>query len=100
MIDIDPKYLDEVRRILSEHFPDAEVRVFGSRVTGNARRFSDIDIALVEPERIDPRRIEELKDALSESDIPYRVDVLDWNAVSESFRRVIGEDYEVLSYQV
>ncbi len=29
MIDVEEKYLAEIRRILGEHVPDCEVRVFG-----------------------------------------------------------------------
>ena len=44
MIDIEEKYLSEIRRILTELVPDCEVRLFGSRIEGKAEKFSDLDI--------------------------------------------------------
>ena len=96
MFDLTDEHLSEVRRILSEHMPDCEARVFGSRVRGRARKYSDLDIALVGDAKIDERRIESLKDAFADSDLPFRVDVLDWHAISDSFRKVIEKGYEVV----
>jgi len=96
MIDLSPEHASEVRRILLELVPECEVRVFGSRVTGRSQPFSDLDLALVGSINIEPARLEALKDAFSESDLPFMVDVLDWGAISESFRKVILGRYEVL----
>ena len=96
MIDLDEKYLDEVKRILREQVPDCEVRVFGSRITGKAQKFSDLDLALVGSEKLDWRKLEALKDAFSESDLPIMIDVLDWFAISASFRDLIAQNYETI----
>ena len=96
MIDLSPEHIAVVRRILAEHVPECEVRVFGSRVSGRAQPFSDLDLALVGSINIAPARLEALKDAFSESDLPFMVDVLDWNAIPESFRKVIAGHCEVL----
>lgn len=87
MIDLEEKYLQEVLRILETHVPDCEVRAFGSRVTGTAEKFSDLDLALISSENLDWRKIERLKGAFSASDLPISVDVVDWNATSEEFRK-------------
>jgi predicted nucleotidyltransferase len=65
MIDLEEKYLLEIKRILAEHVPDCEVRAFGSRVNDKAKKFSDLDLALVGSEKIDWRKIESLKYAFS-----------------------------------
>jgi predicted nucleotidyltransferase len=96
MIDLEPKYLQEVLRILDQHVPGVEVRAFGSRVTGRARKYSDLDLALVANDKLDWRRVESLKDAFSQSDLPFIVDVLDFKAISESFRNVVDTRYEIL----
>lgn len=92
MIDLEERHLQEILRILEAHVPDCEVRAFGSRVTGRAEKFSDMDLLLVGQEKLDWRRIERLKDALSASNLPIRVDVLDWNATPEEFRNRIGDE--------
>jgi len=96
MIDIKPAHLQTVKRILGEHVPDCEVRVFGSRVKNEAKVYSDLDLAVVCQNDLGADRLRHLKEAFEESDLPFRVDVLDWNRISESFRKVIEQDYEVI----
>ena len=96
MIDLDSEYLEQVRAILGAHLPECEVRVFGSRVTGHARKYSDLDLALIGAQEIDWRKMEALKDAFSASDLPVVVDLVDWHAIDESFRQLIEAEYEVL----
>lgn len=96
MIDLAPEYLDEVRRILASLVPDCEVRAFGSRVTGKARRFSDLDLVVQGEDRLADGRLDALRDAFSASTLPVRVDVVDWHAISESFRAIIVGGSEVL----
>ena len=79
MVDLNEKYLDEIRWILAGKVPDCEVRAFGSRIEGKAKRFSDLDLVLVGSEKLNRRRIESLKDAFSSSNIPIIVDVIDWH---------------------
>jgi len=96
MIDIEEKYLAEIRRILAKYVPDCEVRAFGSRLEGKARDFSDLDLVLVGSEKLSWRRIESLKDAFASSNLPMTVDVIDWHAISDEFRAVIENNYEII----
>jgi predicted nucleotidyltransferase len=52
-----------------------QVRVFGSRATGQARRASDIDLAVSAP-RATPREWAEIRDALENAPIIYELDVV------------------------
>ena len=96
MIDVEEEYLAEIRRILGEHVPDCEVRVFGSRIEGKARDFSDLDLVLVGSGKLNWRRIELLKDAFASSNLPMTIDVIDWHAISGEFRAVIENKYEII----
>lgn len=96
MIDLKPNHLETVKRILAEHVPECEVRAFGSRATRTAKDYSDLDLAVVGVHVLDSDSLRRLKEAFEESDLPFRVDVLDWNAISESFREVIERKFEVL----
>ncbi len=96
MIDIEEKYLVEIQRILNELAPDCEVWAYGSRIEGNAEKYSDLDIVLIGSEKFNWRKIELLKDAFSASDLPMIVDVIDWNAASNDFKAVIEKKYEVI----
>ena len=96
MIDVDSKHLDTVTRILAAHAPECEVRAFGSRVTWTAKDYSDLDLAIVGERALGPDVLRRLKEAFEESDLPFRVDVLDWHALSPSFQRVIERKYAVV----
>ena len=95
-IDIGPTDLETVRRLLHEHAPGLEVRVFGSRLSWTARGTSDLDLALMTNEPLDIGRMTALKAAFTESNLPFRVDIVDWASTSESFRKVIEEESVVL----
>ncbi len=66
--------------------------MFGSRATGRARRYSDLDLVIDAGRRLTLDETARLAEAFSESDLPYRVDVVDWQAADESFRRLIAND--------
>ena len=76
--------------------PGCEVRAFGSRATRTAKDYSALDLAVVGNGPIDSRALGRLKAALDESDLPMRVDVLDWHFTSESFREAIEPDHVIV----
>jgi uncharacterized protein len=96
MIDIAPEQLVIVLCLLEAHVPECEVRAFGSRVTGRSKPHSDLDIVLLGASRLPLGRLAALREAFEESELPIRVDLLDWNAISESFREIITNTYEIL----
>jgi predicted nucleotidyltransferase len=95
-IDADPSDIEALRRILHEQIPEYEVWVFGSRVLGNARPFSDLDLLLVAREPLPAPRLVVLKEALSHSRLPFKVDLVEWSRISDEFRAIIRQTYEVL----
>ena len=100
MIDLNPHHLKTVKRILAEHLPDCEVRAFGSRATWTAWEYSDLDLAVVSPEPLDRRTSANLREAFEESDLPIRVDVVDWATLTDGFRQVIEGDCVVVQEAV
>ena len=96
MIDLNPRHLETIQHILSKYIPGCEVRAFGSRVKWTAKDYSDLDLAVVGSKRFTLREMHRLTEAFEESDIPIRVDIVDWYAISEGFKRVIGDRYEVI----
>nr|WP_269110943.1 nucleotidyltransferase domain-containing protein [Acetobacter senegalensis] len=83
-------------RILNEIVPDREVRAFGSRVTGKAKPFSDLDLAIMGDEPLPLETRAWLEEAFSESDLRWKVDVLDWLQVDDDFRSIIGNRWMIL----
>ena len=96
MIDLAPDQLAIVCRLLAELVPECEASAFGSRVTGKAKPYSDLDIVLLGPARLPFGRLAALREAFAESKLPIRVDVLDWHALSEPFRNTIAAQCEAL----
>jgi predicted nucleotidyltransferase len=85
-VDLSPAQLDEVLQILARLMPAVEVRVFGSRAKGQAKPFSDLDLALMTRQPLTLAQLAELNEAFDESGLPFRVDVLDWAATTPAFQ--------------
>jgi len=96
LIDIEPKHLELLKSILSDQIPTYTVWAFGSRVSGKAKRYSDLDIAIISSSPLPPGSIGKLRDSLSESDLPFKVDIVDWATTSSSFRKIIESPHEVI----
>jgi predicted nucleotidyltransferase len=96
MIKLKEEQLDIVVGIIKKYAPGIEARVFGSRHRGGEKKHSDLDIVIVGKEKIDERVLDDIRDDFAESDLPFRVDVLDWNAVSAEFQKVIEKGYETI----
>ena len=94
MIDLNPHHLRTVEHILAEHVPDREVRAFGSRVDWTANEYSDLDLAVCGSSPLSLETLYDLKEAFEESNLPIRVDVLDWHRTSDSFKKIIEKKYE------
>ena len=74
--------------ILHKHLPaDVKVWVFGSRADWTTKDSSDLDLALEGD--IDHDTILALEMAFEESSLPYTVDVVDLNHVTDSFRSIV-----------
>lgn len=97
-LDLPHKYLQRVQELLREFVPDAEVWAYGSRVVGGSHEASDLDVVLRDPADLsaENRRLAELKEAFIESDLPIRVDVMDWARIPESFHREIERAHVIL----
>ncbi|MBF0860214.1 nucleotidyltransferase domain-containing protein [Gluconobacter sp. LMG 31484] len=95
-IDITPKERAIVLRILNDIVPDRDVRAFGSRVTGKAKPFSDLDLAIMGDEPLSLETRAQLEEAFSASDLPWKVDVLDWAQADANFKRIISNSWIVL----
>ncbi len=87
---------NEVRRILSHYLPGYTVWAFGSRVTGTAKPYSDLDLVVQTDEPLTLESMATIKDAFDESDLTIRVDVVDWAATSDHFREIIQQQYVVI----
>lgn len=85
-----------VREVLQKYVPTYEVWAFGSRVNGNVKPYSDLDLTVITAEPLDLQTYADLVDAFSESNLPWKVDVVDWATTSDNFRQIILQKYLVI----
>jgi predicted nucleotidyltransferase len=98
-IDLSQTELVIVRAILRTHLPPAtQAWVFGSRATATAQRYSDLDLALEAEKPLSPDVLGDVAEALSESDLPCKVDVIDLRSVDPAFRAIIEPDMIALPF--
>ena len=88
-LDMQPQHLALLRELLHQHLPQAEVWAYGSRVNGDGHEAS------ADPKQETPA-LWEMKEALVESNLPIRVDVVDWAHIPASFHREIERAYVVV----
>lgn len=95
MVDLTQSQIDILKEILQRLCPEIEVYAFGSRTKGSARPYSDLDLLLVGKQPLGWKKIEAIKQVLSESDLPFLVDVVDWQTVDETFKKQIGNRVKI-----
>jgi predicted nucleotidyltransferase len=82
--------------IIDAHIPNAEVWAFGSRVKGTNHRGSDLDVVFISPPILSLAQMAHLREALSESDLPWAVDIVEWGRCSATFRAIIQAQYQII----
>lgn len=78
-----------IKSSLLQHLPHAKFYLFGSRATGKAKKYSDIDILIVAKEKIPLATLSILNELFSESDLLYKIDIVDWHRITSEFREKI-----------
>jgi type I restriction enzyme S subunit len=91
-LDMQPKHWAIVRNILQQHAAGDEVWAFGSRAKGTAKPYSDLDLAIITTEPLSVAQGAALADAFEDSELPWRVDLVDWASTDEVFRKIIERD--------
>jgi len=91
-IDVQPDHWRIVDSVLQKHVPQYDVWAFGSRARGAAKPYSDLDLAIITDRPLPLAVASALADDFSESDLPWKVDVVDWATTTDGFRRIIETD--------
>ena len=95
--DIRPGHLKIVQDILNKTLSsDVKVWVYGNRAKWATLDSSDLDLALEGTGKIDNNTISQLEHDFEESDIPYKVDIVDIAVVQPFFKDVINKDKVLL----
>ena len=96
LLDIRPDHLQIVQAILQKHVPQYAVWAFGSRAKWTAKDYSDLDLCVVANKPLSFSLLGAIAEDFSDSDLPWKVDVVDWATTSEGFRKIIGRDKVVV----
>ena len=96
LLDISEAQWRIVRDILQRIVPARQVWAFGSRARHKAKPFSDLDLVIMGEQPLPIEESAALADEFSQSDLPWKVDVVDWATTSAPFRRVIEQDKVVV----
>ena len=88
MLHIEKRHLDIVEQILAKY--PYVFYAFGSRVKGNPKKFSDLDICYLE--EIPLNILSNIKEDFEESTLPFTVDFLNWNTCDDEFKKSIQND--------
>lgn len=88
MISLEKKHYDVLKSILKQ--AGVKFYIFGSRTKNKHKKFSDIDLCYKEP--LSRKLLVKIKTELSESNIPYKIDIIDWNKCDPGFQDLIKDD--------
>ena len=88
MIHMEDQHWKIVQEILNKY--PYTFYAYGSRVKGTQKRFSDLDLCFIEPIPWNIRA--HIDEDFEESDLPFKVDVIDWNLMASDFQELIKKD--------
>ncbi len=97
MIDLKSDFLEIVLSIIQKYIPDKEVWAFGSRVNGKAKKFSDLDLVIVDDIPLNREVLINLEEAFQESDLRIKVDIIEFCKVSLEFQEIIKANYLIIN---
>lgn len=75
--------------ILNKYRNDFDFYAFGSRVSGKCQKYSDLDLCLIKKKDTPIYRI---VDDFEESNLSFKVDVVDYNLIDDNFKKIIDSN--------
>lgn len=88
-LDLRPDHWAIVRIVLRRHVPDRKILAFGSRAAWTAKEYSDLDLAILGDEPLSLDTAAALAEDFGESDLPFRVDLVDCARIDQTFRNAV-----------
>ena len=81
---------DFVLELLRKHLPaGTRVFFFGSRIRGDAKTYSDLDVAVDDSSPLDLRIRESILEDFAQSELTYKVDLSDFQLCDADFQKLI-----------
>ena len=95
MINFSLKEKEFIVKNILRLLPKGKIIAFGSRIQGTAKKYSDLDIAIFQEQKIPLRVLSNLSEFFSESELPYKIDLVDGTRIDEEFRELIKKNGEI-----
>ena len=95
-VSLQPEELKCIKAIFQNIIPDREVWAFGSRTSAHHKPFSDLDVVVMGENASPVEKLADLHNALSESDLTFKVDVVIWTDLTDNFKSIIQNHYTVI----
>ena len=85
-------------QLIKTHLPDAIIWAYGSRVKGKSHIGSDLDVVVLNKtnDTLPSEGLQQLRQALEESDLPMLIDIHDWAYLPKSFKDEIEKNKVIL----
>lgn len=87
---VNSKFLDILLEIFKEYCPETEIYAYGSRINNRAHEGSDLDLTIKNFPK--SKYLFELKEKISESNIPFLVDINLYENLPKSFQEEINKN--------
>ena len=81
-----------IENIITPYKDNYDFFAYGSRVKGNYRELSDLDIMIKGKNPIEVFELEEIKENFDNSNLSYVVNLVDYFSITESFYNIIKDD--------
>ena len=82
---VDVKDQEYIEKTIYGLLPTAKIIFFGSRMKGTAQKYSDLDVAVDDGQKIPLRILSQLRETFSESDLIYKIDLVDFQRLDGEF---------------
>ncbi|MBR1681222.1 hypothetical protein IJ707_05470 [bacterium] len=94
-LNIKPEYLKMLQDVFEQYCPHAEIWVYGSRIKNRSHDGSDIDM-IVKNFNDNSKNLPELKQLLNDSNVPFLMDIEEFDKLPDYFQKEILKDYEII----
>ncbi len=95
-IAVSENHLQYILEQLKLYLPDSAVWVFGSRIKGSNRPASDLDLAVLCDKDTAKTQLPKLNEVFIESDIPFKIQLLDYNRLPSNMQKNIKKHYFIV----
>ena len=91
-ISIESHHFDIIKEIIKIY--PYSFFVFGSRAKNSAHKFSDLDLCVMED--VADNIVFNLEEEFRESNLPFKVELIQWHKISKDFQQKIQKDLVAL----